>query len=281
MNDSVRVITDRYAKLTLGEKRIADYCIGHISEVAYLTARELAEHVDLSEATISRFCQTLGFTGFRQFKIAIAMGSSKYDDYVVDYDLSEDSLEQSIQRVALASAHSIRSTVDSLDLKAVREVAERIASCRRLTFVGFGTSAVVCEDAVIKFTRLNIASRSFGDPHLGAAALSLCDELDVVIAISHSGTTTETLRLARIAKEHGAFTVGVTTYPEEAITRHCDLVLKTVTRESPLHSSAITSRMSQLAVIDSIFMTVVSLGYAEVRANLEKVGRTMRDYRHE
>ena len=277
--DSVQIVTDCYAKFTESERSIADYIVGHVSEVAYLSARELGKIANVSEATITRFCQTCGFDGFRQFKISIARGSASYDDYVVDLEESGEGLQHTVQRVGMASIRSIRSTLESLDYKALEAAAKRILSCKRLYFFGMGTSALVCQDATIKFIRLNKPTFSYVDPHVCASAFSLLGGSDVVVAISHSGATREVFDLMRIAKKNGAATIAVTTYPEAPIPQICDIVLKTMTRETPMHTVAITSRMSQLAMVDSLLMSVAFFDHPQTIGSLAKVSESIREYR--
>ena len=61
-------IDSRLDSLTKSEKRIAAYLQRNLDEAAFFSAAELADQLDVSEATVSRFAQSLGYSGFPELR---------------------------------------------------------------------------------------------------------------------------------------------------------------------------------------------------------------------
>ncbi len=276
--DCVQIITDAYAGLTAGQRKVADYAMRHLEEVLYLSVSALCRRTGASEATVSRFCQALGFKGFREFKIAMAERIS-YFSTVLDLDRAEDGVAGNVRRALQADIQSIESTMESLDIEQAARVARRLAKANRIMFCGVGTSGIVCLDAMFKFTRLNLPVYAHTDAHIMATAIGFMGKGDVVVGISHSGSTGEVVELLKLARENRAFTVGITTYPEAPMAAFCDVVFKTMSRETPLHRVAMTSRMSQNAVVDALFMSVVCHIRPEAIGSLEKAAAVIERFR--
>ncbi|MCK5704459.1 MAG: MurR/RpiR family transcriptional regulator, partial [Cyclobacteriaceae bacterium] len=58
------MINKRYNSLSKTEKRVAEYIQKHMDEAVVLTLQGLAEKCDTSDATVLRFCRSLGYMGF-------------------------------------------------------------------------------------------------------------------------------------------------------------------------------------------------------------------------
>ena len=58
------LIQERKDSLSPTEQRIADYILKNTSQVVHFTVKDLAGASDVSEATVIRMCQHIGFTGF-------------------------------------------------------------------------------------------------------------------------------------------------------------------------------------------------------------------------
>jgi DNA-binding MurR/RpiR family transcriptional regulator len=61
------------SSLTPVLERIAAYALSHPHKVIYHTVTELAEASGTSEASVIRFCRDLGYAGFQDFKLALAV----------------------------------------------------------------------------------------------------------------------------------------------------------------------------------------------------------------
>ncbi len=88
---------------------------------------------------------------------------------------------------------------------------------------------------------------------------ALCKHSCVALGISFSGDTQEVVEALSVAQEHGATTVAMTGLPDSPVGRLADHVLVTSARETQVRAGAMSSRMSQLAVVDFLFARVAQL----------------------
>ncbi len=70
--DFNQIIGEKYSDLTKGEKQIANYLRKNQDESAFLSVGELAQRLDLSEATVVRFARKLGFESYPAMREALA-----------------------------------------------------------------------------------------------------------------------------------------------------------------------------------------------------------------
>lgn len=259
--DAVEFLTGRYTELTDGEKQIVDYLINNLESALAMSVHTLAKESGVSVATIVRYAQHMGFDGYKSFRLHLAKCTPGSEDFVLDFPHTDSSMKGQVTRVLKASMEAIHLTLDEMDYTALESSAAVIRDAGHLLFFGTGTSSIVCDDAMLKYQRSGKRAASVCDLYSAALELANFKPDDVLIVISHSGENADTLRVLETAKNAGVRTIAVTTFSGSAIAKTADLVLYTKTRESPLHNVSITSRISQFAVMDALFMAYLTLSY--------------------
>ena len=87
----------------------------------------------------------------------------------------------------------------------------------------------------------------------------------------------ELIQKEKIAKNSGIKTLAVTTFSESKISIIADYVLLTKTRESPLHKIAISSRISQFAVMDSLLMACMVTDYSDSISHIDLLSKKIKE----
>ena len=267
--DAIAYITDKYIKLTAVEKKLADYVISNYDESLSLSVQALAERAKVSAATVIRFAQQMGFEGYKELRLFLATNRPQHEDVIVDLKKERGTIETKVSKVINADIEAMRLTLENLDFKALEEVATAIKQAGQVIFFGTGTSFMVCNDTSLKIQRLGKISSCYSDLHSLTVALSNMKDNDMLIAVSHSGQNKDTCKAVEVAKKSGIKTLAVTTFSESTISGLADYVLLSKTRESPLHKIAITSRISQFAVMDSLLMAIMVTDYDNCISHIE------------
>ncbi|MGP3778719.1 MurR/RpiR family transcriptional regulator [Halanaerobium saccharolyticum] len=255
-------IRSEYNSLPPSEVKVADYVLQNPEEIIYLSVSELATEVDVSDSTIIRFCKDVGFKGYQEFKLFIAQ------DLVVtiediNEDISEnDDLETLSKKITFSNKQAIEETMSVLDLDALKAAIDKILNSDKIQFYGVGASGITACDAKYKFLRIGKNVDCYTDAHLQAMSAATLGENDLVVGISHSGSTKDVVDSCRIAREAGATVICITGHNKSPITRVSDIKLLTATKEGPLGSGALRSKIAQLHMLDLIF-TGVSLKQKE------------------
>lgn len=263
MTDPIAALRIDPSGLSAAEARLADKISSDPTIVVDLTITELATLCETSAATVARFAQRLGFSGYRQFRLELAQALSREqaarEQYGLDDDdvLAEDSAENVAAKIAYQEMRAINLTAHSLDPESIDEAATLINAARRTDIFAIGASALPALDLQLKLTRVGLDAWHAADLHMSLLQATQRGPGDVAIGISHSGTTTEVIEPLKIARDAGATTIVITNAPDSPITRHADHVLLTMARESPFRIGAMSSRIAQLAVIDIVFTRIV------------------------
>ena len=90
-----------------------------------------------------------------------------------------------------------------------------------------------------------------------------------MVAISHSGSTRETLTAVEAASSAGAHTAAITTFARSPLAQSVDHALLAGGTESEFRIAAVSSRIAHLAVVDALFVAVAGLRPERARAAQE------------
>ena len=261
-------------QLSPAEQRVARVVIDEAATAARLTISDLAERARASETTVIRFCRAMGFGGYSELRLTLAgeagrAAGAATGDEPVGSDISEsDDLTQVVKKIAFADARAVEETGRQIDITVLEQVVACVAAARRVDIYGVGASAFVATDFQHKLHRIGLISYAWSDLHVALTSAALLDERDVAFAISHTGTTADTLEAFTEAGRHGARLVALTNFPQSPLARAADLVLTTAARETTFRSGAMSSRLAQLTVVDCVFVGVAQRTYPATRQAL-------------
>lgn len=110
--DLMRTIQAKFSRLSKGQKLIAEYILKHYDKAAFMTAAKLGASVDVSESTVVRFANELGFNGYPKLQKSLQELIKNKLTTVQRIELSNDFIgEESALKVVLKSdMENIRST---------------------------------------------------------------------------------------------------------------------------------------------------------------------------
>jgi DNA-binding MurR/RpiR family transcriptional regulator len=263
-------------RLSSSEARVAEAIIADPGIVVDLTITDLAQLCGTSLSTVARFCQTLGYSGYREFRMEVASAISREaaerDRFgLADSDISpDDAAADVVAKIAFHEVLAIEQTVQGLDVEVLDRVVDAIAGARHVDLYGFGASGLTAQDLQQKLARIGLSASCSVDVHLALVTAALRKPGDVAIGISHSGLTSETIHALTVAREAGAMTVALTNSPDSPVTEVADAVLTTQARESPYRMGAMSSRIAQLAVVDFVFVRVAQRRHEDVADPLRR-----------
>jgi DNA-binding MurR/RpiR family transcriptional regulator len=239
-----------YDALPRSEHKVADYVLNHADEVIYSSVTDLAQKLEVSESTVVRFCQRLGYQGYPEFKILLArdLGTPFRDTY--DTLNHQDDVSTVVRKTVQISIQALNDTLAVLDPNNVEEAVNLLMNTHHVFLFGCGGSGGSAEMAYQKMLRLGLPCSVCTDPHTQTLLAGLATERDVVIGISYSGNNEDVVRAMRVAHDRQARTVAITNHPTSPAAKLADVVLLTGAAETPLVSESGPSRVVQLAVID-------------------------------
>ncbi|MEA4883156.1 MAG: MurR/RpiR family transcriptional regulator [Clostridia bacterium] len=251
------IVRGRYPSLAPAEQRAATFILEHPESAAEMTSVQLATAAGVGESTVVKCCQRLGFTGFSQLKLALVRELATSREGAFGQVEPGDDVPTICDKIFTATIQAVEDTAKVLDPSQVARAAEAIRGAKRVFFFGVGSSGVVAQDAQLKFMRIGMTAFSYQDTHAQLTQAALLTPEDVAVIITYSGRTRETTDVLELARGCGAHTVCITNFPTSPAAMGSDTVLCTTAHEATgLRSGAMTSRLTQLAVIDCLFTSV-------------------------
>lgn len=271
--DLLAVLMAKSPNMTVAERRITQDVLANAERAATSSITALASRAGVSEATVVRFCRSLGFRGYPDFRLALAADAGRRaatdDDGALDGGITaDDGLADIVRKIGHADARAIEATVSRLDVNAVAKVIREIDAAGSIAVVGVGASAFVALDLQLKLNRLGRLCVAWTDAHSALTSMAALSKRDVLIAISHSGATQDIVDIVRAFKERGVRTALITNNPKSPASAQANTVLLTSALETEMRSGAMASRIAQLTVVDCLCVGLAHRDLARTHAAL-------------
>ncbi|WP_407663142.1 MurR/RpiR family transcriptional regulator [Micromonospora radicis] len=270
--------------LSPAEQRVARLVVADPADAARRTITDLATAAGTSEATVIRFCRSVGMDGYPQLRIRLAAEAARRvvppDARVVGGDIPAGAdLAQIIATIAFSDARAVEETAQQLDPAVCGKVVDAIVGAGRIDVYGAGASGLVAADFQQKLHRIGRTAFCFPDVHAALASAALSGRGDLAIGISHTGATAEVVEVLAQARARGATTAVLTNFPRSPVTAFADHVLTTAARETTYRSGPTVSRVAQLTVVDCLFVAVAARNRPRARKALEATAEAIRSRR--
>ena len=265
-------IRNKHASLPEAFRKVADYILSSYDEAVYLNIREIAARCGVSEGTVTNFVKSLGFVGFRDFKIAMARrGQPAAEESILYGEINlNDAPEVLSTKVFRNNADAVLKTLKILDVKTLDTVADWIVRAKRIDFYGQSSSALVAMSAANRLLRIGLRVMVYEDPHMQVSSAALLKPGDVAVGVSTSGRSREVAMALRIAREAGAHTACVTSRDNSPVAQQAEAKLFVSVNKTELLED-LPSRIAQLSLLDALYVCVAAKVKKKALANLHLV----------
>jgi DNA-binding MurR/RpiR family transcriptional regulator len=252
-------------------RRIAAFIDANPAEIVHMSVTELADRADASEGSVVSLCRQVGAKGFHHLKLALARDLVQPVQLIHEDLTRGDDVATIVEKAFLSNIQALHDTLKALDRSAVARAVALILAAESVELYGIGSSAPIAEDAHYRMLRIGINCKVVTDSHIQAISASLTGPRVAVITVSHSGSTHETVTATRLAHEAGARTICITNFGKSPIQAYADVVLYTMARETEFRTEAMTSRIAQLSIVDTLIACLAMANYDKA---VETIRRT-------
>ncbi|MFT8412566.1 MAG: MurR/RpiR family transcriptional regulator [Schleiferilactobacillus perolens] len=266
--DSTQLIRAKYDELTKSEKRVADFVLSAGEKIMYSTMSDLKAATKVGDATIIRFCQKLGYSGFSDFKIAVAKENFSKTELHEESTLYDD--------MANHLSDALRATAKLIKKDNLRTAVKLMTDAKSIYLFGVGSSGEASLAFESILLRAGVRAVAVPDPHFQAQIASLLTADDLVFGFSLSGRTKDTYDSLHIAQTNGAKIVAITNNPLTPIGKLGDVVLQTAIEEF-LNGGSVAGRVSQLYICDVLTHEYEITNHIDAVSLREKVLRAIID----
>jgi len=174
--DFGQIISENYKNLTKSEKQIADYLRKNQEESAFLSAGELADRLDLSEATLVRFARSLGFDSYPAMREVLQENFRRRVTHSARLRSRLDDLRESgdiFERLVVSEMDYMTQSLESVNRDAFYQAVSLMEQRKRIYIFGLGPSVSLVELMRIRLERfghqvvtLTTTGREFLEPLL-------------------------------------------------------------------------------------------------------------------
>jgi RpiR family transcriptional regulator, carbohydrate utilization regulator len=238
------------------ERLVADYLANSPEKAGFQSISDIAESVSVSVASVSRLSKKLGYANYKDLRADLAHEIVP-EDHIGDIYKSikpSDSDEDIAAKVFSGNIKSLKDTSKILNHNDLKKAAEKISKARRLIFFGFGSSGHICKDAALRFSFLDMQAESYSDSlEIIVQALRLGKD-DVAVGISHSGRSRITVEALKIVKNNNATTISISNYLKSPLDKYSDIFLCTSFAENRVKVAALSSRIAQMCILDTLYL---------------------------
>lgn len=251
-------IRQLYPRLALNERRLADFLLSQPDRARHLSSQKLAEESGVSQSSVVKFAQKLGYKGFPALKLALSESLADRDAITVhNHILSDDPLKVVGEKLLAEKISAIRATLDINSEEKLLETLQLLKNANRILLVGIGASGLVAKDFSWKLMKIGINAVAEQDMHALLASVQAMAPGDVLLAISYTGERREINLAAQEAAQLGVDVLAFTGFTPNSLQQSATICLYTVAEEQSTRSAAISSTSAQLALTDLLFMALV------------------------
>lgn len=256
------------------ERLIAEYVLADPERIISSSIADVRDGSKASVGSIVGFCRSLGLRGFAEFKLTLARELAQ-GGFPGTAEGSSGETGSLTQRVLDFHIRSLTETFRVNRDEKIEQVARMMEKARRIEFFSIGISYPIAYTARCKFRLIGLPASAESDSHLQVIAATQLRKNDVAFGISCSGSTRETVRCLEIAKAKGAMTVCLTNSIKSPITAFADIPLFAMPSEVKYFQAPLASRVTQLAVVDALFVAVALKHRNRTAEHLQNAGEEL------
>ncbi len=276
----LQYIKQNFESFTDREKSIAEYLLSNKKSIISMSAKEIGDVTNTSAPTVVRFSKKIGFDSLNEMKLQLSINLQNDDNSDFEYLHSDLSTKNIIRGVKSSIDAIMNQTIGVLKEEELEKAIELLNKAKNVYIFSVGSSSLVGMDFYYKLSRINVRCIAHSDTHLQMTASALMEKGDVAIAISYSGETKEVLKCAYNAKNEGIPVISITRASiSNTLADMSDIVLRVHFVEKSLREGAMSSRISQLAVIDMLFLGMARNNLKGIEEKLRITRTAVEDFK--
>lgn len=245
-------IRNQYESLTRTGRMIADYILEHSDLVIHMNVAQLAEAAGTNGPAVIRFCKSIGYAGFSDFRLSLAMELADKSSSRLPVIRRADTAAQIADKIFHAGIQTMKNTLAMLDCRKLKEIARQCQKAEKICFFGVGTSYPVVIDAQYRFMSLGYPAVCYTDILFMSVAAQNMGAGEVAVAVSHSGRTEVTTESLKLAKKRGAVTVAITSYRTSPLAECADYCLTAYPDDVNYPVEAVSARLAHICILDTL-----------------------------
>lgn len=272
MTALVKIRSER-DRMSAIERRIADFVLENAQLLRDYSSQQLANALGISQSSVVKFCQKLGFKGYPDLKLSISEAVVRADHGSTPAP-DEDAV--SAQDLSLWQRKSEAEETTRLinPPHALAGAASAIGRARTVFIIGLGEDDIHARAFALRLALLGILTVHNFDPAHMTASLSAAAADDVLLVFSEHGMQPALCQLCRHHREQRGKVVTITRHSSNALRAHADIPLLVSAHDERQHIEPLLYHSALQHLLDRVFILLCeadSARRARLQGNLERI----------
>lgn len=262
------------------ERRIADFVLDNAQLLRDYSSQQLADALGISQSSVVKFCQKLGFKGYPDLKYSIGEAIARADngDGPAQPQASEEdphaAMSDELWRLKTHAEEETRSINPPAAIDAVANAIVAAAEAGRVFIIGLGEDDIHARAFALKLSLLGILTvHNFDTAHM-TASVSAAGAGDVLLMFSEHGKQPALCQIGRYFRERRGCVISVTRHTSNPLRAHADLSLLVSAHDERPHIEPLLYHCALQHLLDRVFVLLCEGRggrHRQLHENLERI----------
>lgn len=259
------------------ERRIADFILEEPHLLRDYSSQQLANALKISQSSVVKFSQKLGFKGYPDLKYSIGESLARGDGG--DRDTTTEQVTED-PHSALAESLWYSKTQAEQETRLINPpmkvdaIADAIGNAGKVFIIGLGEDSIPARAFAMRLALLDILTIYHNDPTLMSVSVAAAGRGDVLIAFSEHGQQPALCQLGRQIHDHDGLAVSVTRHTANPLRAHSDQSLLVSAHDERPHIQPLLYQTALRHLLDMLFIILSENGEGRMDlylGNLERI----------
>jgi DNA-binding MurR/RpiR family transcriptional regulator len=259
------------------ERRIADFVLENAQLLRDYSSQQLANALGISQSSVVKFCQKLGFKGYPDLKLSINEAVVRADNGNGTALAAAHADEQARPAAGLWQRKSEAEEATRLinPPEALAAAAQAIGRARAVFIIGLGEDDIHARAFALRLSLLGVLTVHNFDPAHMTASLSAAVPGDVLLVFSEHGMQPALCQLSRHfrSERHGKV-VTITRHNSNALRAHADVALLVSAHDERAHIEPLLYHSALQHLLDRVYIRLCEADAARrsrLQENLDRI----------
>lgn len=258
------------------ERRIADYLTENAHLLRDYSSQQLANALGISQSSVVKFAQKLGFKGYPDLKFSIgeALARGDGDDNGKPLASESDDLHASLaDELWHAKTRAVAESRALNPAEQIDAITGSIRAADKVFVIGLGQDGIHARAFAMQLSLLGVMAMFHFDPVMMPAGVSSASANDVLIVFSEHGRQATLGRLAQLFRERHGTVVTVTRHSANPLRAHATHALLVAAHDERAHVQPLLYQTALLQLLDVIYLLLCADDgrLQQLETNLERI----------
>ncbi len=271
-----------YPYLPPSHQVIADFLLNRYQDAAFMSGSQLAQRLQVDAATVVRFSQRLGYTGYPELRHEIQERVRREIQARYQPLSAEEPPEELFRRIIRNECELLAQMVVLNATAEIDQLVERLTQARHIYLLSGGVEAHLAALFADLLRQQNLEARMVPPGlYTTAEALLQIESGDVALGIVLHNDYAEIAAPIRLARERGAFTVALVDNPSSELARMAEQVITCPRSEASTTSRFTCALVILLAIVQMLQVLHPETGSKDRVDQLQQTIATLESVRRE